>query len=154
MYESDKILKEEEPIDNMLWCIMYVLFFHSMLLLLFSSLSSNSNLNLCKIWQSPYVRFYLYTLTAAIVIMLLYALCHVMAQAVHMWKYKDSHDRKQWKDDLYFSPKLVGLYMSFVSSRSRGSGLKINEALFQTILTSSPLPGFERLTFYSKFSLT
>lgn len=109
MSELDKILKEEEPIDNMLWCIMYVLFFHSMLLLLFSSFSANSSLNLCKIWQSPYVRVYLYSLIAAIVIMLLYSLCHVIAQALRIWKGNDNYDRQQWEEDLYLFLKPVDL---------------------------------------------
>jgi len=105
----DKMLKEEEPIDTMLWCIMYVLLFHSMLLLLLSSFSATSNLNICKIWKIPYVRFYMCTLVAAIVIMLLYALCDAIVQAMRMWKQKDNHHRLRWEEDLSLSPKPVDL---------------------------------------------
>lgn len=107
--ELDKILKEEQPIDTMLWCIMYVLFFHSMLFMLLSSFSPNSKLNICKIWQIPYVRLYMSILVAAIVIMLLYALCRVIAQAVRMWKEKDNPGSHQWEEDLCLSAKPVDL---------------------------------------------
>jgi len=105
MSELEKMLKEEEPIDNMLWCIMYVLLAHSMLLLFLSSFSANSSLDLCKIWQNPYVRIYLSVMATVIVAMLLYAFCHVIAQAVRMWKEKDNQDWRQWEKDLYLSPQ-------------------------------------------------
>nr|ABK21237.1 unknown [Picea sitchensis] len=83
-------LRENGPIDKMLWCIIYVLFAHSMLLLLFSSFSADSSFNICKILQNPIVRFYLAAMAAAIVVMLLFALCNLIAQVVRMCKETDN----------------------------------------------------------------
>lgn len=107
MSEVDQVLKKYKPIDTILWCIIYVLFAHSMLLLLFSSFSEDSSLNICNILQNQYVRFYLATMAVAIVLFLLFALCHLITQVVRMCREKDDLDWDQWEEDL--SPQPLGI---------------------------------------------
>lgn len=104
MSDLDQVLKQNGPIDKMLWSIIYVLFAHSMLLLLFSSFSADSSFNICNILQNLYVLFYLAAMAAAIVVMLLFALCNLIAKAVRMWKEMDDDDWQQWEEDLSPQP--------------------------------------------------